>query len=99
MRLGSSSGQDDSDVAFRAVVRDIERIDAEAIVCLGDIVQSAASPRKPSTSYERSVAPATSLATPAPSCMGFRPTPQRNSERELDEVIAHAQSLELPALA
>jgi putative phosphoesterase len=44
VRLALISDQHANDVAFRAVVEDIERIGADTVVCLGDVVQGGAQP-------------------------------------------------------
>ena len=44
MRLALISDQHGNDVAFRAAVDDIERLEVEEIVCLGDVVQGGAEP-------------------------------------------------------
>jgi putative phosphoesterase len=44
MRLALISDQHGNDVAFRAVLEDVERLSVEEIVCLGDVVQSGAEP-------------------------------------------------------
>ncbi len=44
MRLALLSDQHGNDVAFRAVVEDVQRIGADALVCLGDAVQGGAQP-------------------------------------------------------
>jgi putative phosphoesterase len=44
MRLALISDQHANDVAFRAVVEDIERIGVDSVVCLGDVAQGGAQP-------------------------------------------------------
>jgi putative phosphoesterase len=44
MRLALISDVHGNDVAFRAVVEDLERLGAEDVVCLGDVVQGGAQP-------------------------------------------------------
>jgi predicted phosphodiesterase len=44
MRLALMSDQHGNDVAFRAVVEDIERIEVDQIVCLGDVAQGGGQP-------------------------------------------------------
>jgi predicted phosphodiesterase len=44
VRLALLSDQHANDVAFRAVVEDLERLDVEEIVCLGDVAQGGAEP-------------------------------------------------------
>ena len=44
MRLALISDQHGNDVAFRAVVEDIERIGADDVVCLGDVAQGGDEP-------------------------------------------------------
>ena len=44
MRLALLSDQHGNDVAFRAVVEDIERIGVDSVVCLGDVAQGGAQP-------------------------------------------------------
>jgi len=44
MRLALISDQHGNDVAFRAVLADVERLDSGAIVCLGDVVQGGTEP-------------------------------------------------------
>jgi putative phosphoesterase len=44
VRVALISDQHGNDVAFRAVVDDVVRIGADAIVCLGDVVQGGAQP-------------------------------------------------------
>jgi predicted phosphodiesterase len=44
VRLALISDQHANDVAFRAVLEDIERLGAEEIVCLGDVAQGGAEP-------------------------------------------------------
>ena len=44
MRLALVSDQHGNDVAFRAVVEDVERLGVEEIVCLGDVVQGGTEP-------------------------------------------------------
>lgn len=44
MRLALISDQHANDVAFRAVLEDVERIGVEDVVCLGDVVQGGAEP-------------------------------------------------------
>ena len=44
VRLALISDQHGNDVAFRAVVGDVERIGVDEIVCLGDVVQGGAQP-------------------------------------------------------
>ena len=44
MRLALISDQHANDVAFQAVVEDVQRIGADALVCLGDAVQGGAQP-------------------------------------------------------
>jgi len=44
MRLALISDQHGNDVAFRAVVEDIERIGVDEIVCLGDVAQGGGEP-------------------------------------------------------
>jgi putative phosphoesterase len=44
VRLALISDQHANDVAFRAVVEDIERIGADTVVCLGDVAQGGAQP-------------------------------------------------------
>lgn len=46
MRLALISDQHGNDVAFRAAVEDIERVGADSVVCLGDVVQGGAQPRE-----------------------------------------------------
>ena len=43
-RLALLSDQHGNDVAFRAVLEDVERLGVEEIVCLGDVVQGGAEP-------------------------------------------------------
>jgi len=43
-RLALISDQHANDVAFRAALEDVERLDVDAIVCLGDVVQGGAEP-------------------------------------------------------
>jgi putative phosphoesterase len=45
-RLALVSDQHGNDVAFRAVVEEIERIDVDEIICLGDVVQGGTQPRQ-----------------------------------------------------
>ena len=44
MRLALISDQHANDVAFRAVLEDVERLGVEDVVCLGDVVQGGAEP-------------------------------------------------------
>ena len=44
MRLALLSDQHANDVAFRAVLEDVERLEAEEVVCLGDVAQGGAEP-------------------------------------------------------
>ena len=44
MRLALVSDQHGNDVAFRAVLEDVERLGVEEIVCLGDVVQGGTEP-------------------------------------------------------
>jgi putative phosphoesterase len=44
MRIALISDQHGNDVAFRTAVEDIERIGADRVVCLGDVVQGGAQP-------------------------------------------------------
>jgi putative phosphoesterase len=44
MRLALISDQHGNDVAFRTVVDDVQRIGADALICLGDAVQGGAQP-------------------------------------------------------
>lgn len=44
MRLALISDQHANDVAFRAVLEDVDRLGVEEIVCLGDVVQGGAEP-------------------------------------------------------
>ena len=44
MRLALLSDQHANDVAFRAVLEDVERLGVEGIVCLGDVAQGGAEP-------------------------------------------------------
>src|SRR5436305_4440210 len=44
MRLALVSDQHGNDVAFRAALEDVERLDVEEIVCLGDVVQGGDEP-------------------------------------------------------
>ena len=44
MRLALISDQHGNDVAFHAAVEDIERVGADRVVCLGDVVQGGAQP-------------------------------------------------------
>jgi putative phosphoesterase len=44
MRLALFSDQHGNDMAFRAVVEDVRRIGADALVCLGDAIQGGAQP-------------------------------------------------------
>jgi predicted phosphodiesterase len=44
MRLALISDQHGNDVAFRAVVTDVERLGVDEIVCLGDVVQGGTEP-------------------------------------------------------
>ena len=44
MRLALLSDQHGNDVAFRAVLEDVERLDMQEIVCLGDVVQGGSEP-------------------------------------------------------
>ena len=44
MRLALISDQHANDVAFRAVLEDVERVGVEDVVCLGDVVQGGAEP-------------------------------------------------------
>ena len=44
MRLALVSDQHGNDVAFRAALEDVERLDVEEIVCLGDVVQGGSEP-------------------------------------------------------
>ena len=44
MRLALVSDQHANDVAFRAVLEDVERVGVEDVVCLGDVVQGGAEP-------------------------------------------------------
>jgi putative phosphoesterase len=46
VRLALISDQHGNDVAFRAAVEDIERVGADSVVCLGDVVQGGAQPRE-----------------------------------------------------
>jgi putative phosphoesterase len=43
-RLALISDQHANDVAFRSALEDVERLDVDAIVCLGDVVQGGAEP-------------------------------------------------------
>jgi predicted phosphodiesterase len=43
-RLALISDQHANDVAFRAALEDVERLDVDAVVCLGDVVQGGAEP-------------------------------------------------------
>jgi putative phosphoesterase len=44
MRLALISDQHGNDVAFRAALEDVERLEVEEIVCLGDVVQGGSEP-------------------------------------------------------
>jgi putative phosphoesterase len=44
MRLALLSDQHGNDVAFRAALEDVERLDVQEIVCLGDVVQGGSEP-------------------------------------------------------
>jgi predicted phosphodiesterase len=44
VRLALLSDQHGNDVAFRAALADVERLDVEEIVCLGDVVQGGSEP-------------------------------------------------------
>jgi putative phosphoesterase len=44
VRLGLLSDQHGNDVAFRAVLEDVERLGVDEIACLGDVVQGGAEP-------------------------------------------------------
>ena len=44
MRLALISDQHGNDVAFSAVLADVERLGVEEIVCLGDVVQGGTEP-------------------------------------------------------
>jgi predicted phosphodiesterase len=44
MRLALVSDQHGNDVAFRGVLEDVERLDVEEVVCLGDVVQGGTEP-------------------------------------------------------
>ena len=44
MRLALLSDQHGNDVAFRAALEDVERLDVEEIVCLGDVAQGGTEP-------------------------------------------------------
>ena len=46
MRLALISDQHANDVAFRAVVEDLERLGVEEVVCLGDVVQGGVEPAR-----------------------------------------------------
>lgn len=46
MRIALVSDQHANDVAFRTAVEDIERLEADRIICLGDVVQGGAQPEE-----------------------------------------------------